>query len=201
MCSALAKQNTRSKIATQERISMRKIIVSEFITLDGIMESNEKWQFPYFSDDLAEFSTKQILALDAILLGRVTYEIFASSWPSRTNNEFGIADKLNSVPKFVVSSTLEKVKWNNSTLIKENIAQKISNLKQQPGGDIGITGSATLIQSLIPYNFIDEYRLLVHPIVLGSGKRLFSEASNMTLKLVETKMFSSGVVLLSYHAI
>jgi len=187
--------------AHKERISMRKIIVSEFLTLDGVMESNERWQFPYFSDDLAEFSMKQILALDAILLGRVTYEIFASSWPSRTNNEFGIADKLNSVPKFVVSSTLEKAKWNNSTIIKENVAQEISTLKQQPGGDIGITGSATLIQSIMHYNLIDGYRLLVHPIVLGSGKRLFSDASNTTLKLVETKMFSSGVVLLTYQSV
>jgi dihydrofolate reductase len=103
------------------------------------------------------------------------------------------------MPKFVVSSTLEKAKWNNSTIIKENVAQEISNLKQQSGGDIGITGSATLIQSLMPYNLIDEYRLLVHPIVLGNGKHLFSDASNTTLKLVETKMFSSGVVLLTYQ--
>lgn len=180
---------------------MRKIIVSEFITLDGVIESNEKWQFPYFSDDLADFGMKQILALDAILLGRVTYEIFASSWPSRTNNEFGIADKLNSVPKFVVSSTLEKAMWNNSTLIKDDVVQEIGNLKQGSGGDIGITGSATLIQSLMPYDLIDEYRLLVHPIVRGSGKRLFSDESNTTLKLVETKMFSSGVVLLSYQSV
>src|SRR6185369_17696154 len=100
---------------------MRKIIVSEFITLDGVIESNEKWQFPYFSGDLAEFSMKQILALDTILLGRETYEIFAASWPSRTNNEFGIADKLNSMPKFVVSSTLEKANWDNSTIIKVNV--------------------------------------------------------------------------------
>ncbi len=96
---------------------MRKLIVSEFLTLDGVMEANERWQFPYFSDDLAEFNKAQILALDTILLGRVTYEIFASSWPYRTHNEFGIADKLNGTPKFVVSSTLKKAEWNNSRLI------------------------------------------------------------------------------------
>ena len=178
---------------------MRKVIVSEFITLDGVIESNETWQFPYYSDDLAEFGKAQILALDAILLGRVTYEIFASSWPYRTNNEFGIADKLNSTPKFVVSSTLEKAEWNNSTLIKGNVAQEISNLKHQSGGDIGITGSATLIQSLMKDDIIDEYRLLIHPIVVGNGKRLFSDVSSATLKLIETKMFSSGVILLSYQ--
>ena len=178
---------------------MRKVIVSEFVTLDGVMESNEKWQFPYYSDDLAEFNKAQILALDAILLGRVTYEVFASSWPSRTNNEFGIADKLNSTPKFVVSSTLEKAEWNNSTLIKENVAEEIANLKRQPGGDIGITGSATLIQSLMQSDLIDEYRLLVHPVVVGSGKRLFRDGNKAALKLIKTKMFSSGVVMLSYQ--
>jgi dihydrofolate reductase len=178
---------------------VRKLIVSEFLTLDGVMEANEKWQFPYFSDDLAEFNKAQILALDTILLGRVTYEIFASSWPYRTNNEFGVADKLNRAPKFVVSSTLEKAEWNNSRLIKRNAAQEISNLKQQPGGDIGITGSATLVQSLMKDDLIDEYRLLIHPIVVGSGKRLFCDGSSTTLKLVETKTFSSGVVLLSYQ--
>lgn len=178
---------------------MRKIIVSEFLTLDGVMEANERWQFPYFSDDLAEFNKAQILALDSILLGRVTYEIFASSWPYRTNNEFGIADKLNSTPKFVVSSTLKKAEWNNSTIINGNVLQRISDLKQQSGGDIGITGSAMLIQSLMKDNVVDEYRLFIHPIVIGSGKRLFSDWGSMVLKLVETKMFSSGVMLLSYQ--
>jgi dihydrofolate reductase len=178
---------------------VRKLIVSEFLTLDGVMEANEKWQFPYFSDDLAEFNKAQILALDTILLGRVTYEIFASSWPYRTHNEFGIADKLNGTPKFVVSSTLKKAEWNNSRLIKENVAQEVSKLKQQPGGDIGITGSATLIQSLMKEELIDEYRLFIHPIVVGSGKRLFHDGGSTTLKLTGTKMFSSGVVLLSYQ--
>lgn len=179
---------------------MRKVIVYEYVTLDGVMESPDKWQLPYYSDDVAEFNKAQILAFDASLLGRVTYEMFASYWPLQTHNEFGIADKVNSTPKFVVSSTLKKAEWNNSTIIKKNVAEEITKLKQQSGGHIGITGSATLVQSLMQHDLIDEYRLMVHPVVLGSGKRLFRDGSDTkALKLVDTKTFSSGVVVLSYQ--
>ncbi len=178
---------------------MRKLIAYEYLTLDGVMESPEKWQFPYFSDDFTEFNKAQILSFDASLLGRVTYEIFASYWPLQTNNEFRLADKINSAPKFVVSSTLEKAEWNNSTLIKENAMEEISRLKQQDGGDIGIIGSAALVQSLMQTDLIDEYRLLIHPIIVGSGKRLFKEGTESTsLKLIETKVFDLGVVVLVY---
>ena len=178
---------------------MRKIIVSEFLTLDGVMEAPEEWQFPYLSDDVAEFIKVQILALDAQLLGRVTYDIFAASWPSQTNNEFGIADKLNSMPKYVVSSTLKKADWNPTTVINGNVVEAISKLKQQPGGSIGITGSATLVQSLMKADLIDEYQLQVYPIVLGKGRRLFKDGIDKKLKLVESKTFSSGVVILIYQ--
>lgn len=179
---------------------MRKVIVYEYVTLDGVMESPDKWQFPYYSDDVAEFNKAQILAFDASLLGRVTYEMFASYWPLQTHNEFGIADKVNSTPKFVVSSTLKKAEWNNSTIIKKNVVEEITKLKRQPGGHIGITGSATLVQSLMQHDLIDEYRLMVHPVVLGSGKRLFRDGSDTkALKLADTKTFSSGVVVLSYQ--
>lgn len=179
---------------------MRKVIVSEFLTLDGVMEAPQNWQFPYLSDDMAEDNKNQILASDALLLGRVTYEEFASFWPFQTNNEFGIADKLNSTPKFVVSSTLEKAEWNNSTLINGNVVEAISRLKQQGEGSIGITGSATLIQTLMQAGLIDEYRLLVHPIVVGTGKRLFNAGFDTTaLKLLDSKTFSSGVVALIYQ--
>jgi dihydrofolate reductase len=179
---------------------VRKLIAYEYLTLDGVMEAPEKWQFPYLSDDFTEFNKAQILSFDASLLGRVTYEIFASYWPSQTNNEFGLADKINSAPKFVVSSTLEKPEWNNTTLIKENATEEINRLKQQDGGDIGIIGSAALVQSLMQTDLIDEYRLLVHPIVVGSGKRLFKEETEATsLNRVETKVFDSGVVLICYQ--
>lgn len=181
---------------------MRKVIVSEFVTLDGIIEAPEKWQSPYLSDDVVETIQAQILAYGAMLLGRVTYEEFAAYWPSQTKNEFGIADKLNSMPKFVASSTLEKVDWNNSRLIKENVVEEISKLKQQSGGNIQMTGSATLVQALMQTDLIDEYRLMVYPVVLGSGKRLFRNGSEKKiLRLVETKSFSSGVVVLTYQPI
>ena len=135
---------------------MRKVIVNEYMTLDGVVEAPEKWQFPYLSDDVAEIIQSQILDADAILLGRVTYEIFAASWPMRTNNEFGVADKLNSMPKFVVSSTLDRVEWNNSKLITGNVLEEITKLKQQPDGIMAIIGSSSLIQSLMQYELIDE---------------------------------------------
>jgi len=179
---------------------MRTLIVSEFITLDGVIESPEIWQFPYLSDDVSEEIRAEVHSAEASLLGRETYEIFAASWPQRTHNEFGIADKLNSEPKYVVSTSLEKVEWNNSTLIKGNVEEEIRRLKQQPGGMIRIVGSATLAQSLMKSNLVDEYRLMVHPVVLGHGKRLFNEGINVeSLKLVEAKTFNSGVALLRYH--
>jgi dihydrofolate reductase len=178
---------------------LRKLIVSEFLTLDGVMESPEKWQSPYLSDDLLEIIQAQMLAYGAMLLGRVTYEEFAAYWPSQTHNEFGIADKMNSMPKLVVSSTLGKTEWHNSTLIKENVAEAITKLKQQAGEDIQVTGSATLVQSLMQADLIDEYRLMIHPVVVGSGKRLFKDGMVATpLKLVETKTLSSGIVVLTY---
>jgi dihydrofolate reductase len=157
---------------------------------------------PYVSDDVAEEIRTAIHAAEASLLGRATYELFAAYWPFQTNNEFGIADKLNSEPKYVISSTLEKVEWNNSTLIRGNVAEEIRKMKQQPGGDIRVVGSATLVQSLMQAGLVDEYWLLVHPIVRGRGKRLFKDGMDtMSLKLVETKRFNSGVVLLRYQPV
>lgn len=179
---------------------MRKIVVAEFLTLDGVIEASETWQPPYVSEDVAEEIQASILASEAMLLGRVTYQMFAAYWPTQTNNEFGIAAKLNSQPKFVVSSTLETAAWNNTTLIKGNVAEEIHRLKQQPGGDIRLSGSVTLAQSLIQAGLVDEYWLLVHPLVLGRGKRLFSSGiESARLKLVENKAFRSGVVLLRYQ--
>jgi len=179
---------------------MRKIIVTEFITLDGVTEAPHEWSFPFWNDEISKFKHDELLASDALLLGRVTYQGFAAAWPSRTD-ESGYADRINGLPKYVVSTTLEKVEWNNSTLIKgaKRVAEEIAKLKQQPGQDIVIHGSNTLVRALMPHNLIDEYRLLVYPIVLGSGKRLFQDGSNATLKLVETKPFSSGVVALTYQ--
>jgi dihydrofolate reductase len=181
---------------------MRKLVVSEWVTLDGVFDADsmDQWFNPYHSDDRAKYIQETILASDAILLGDVTYEMLAPYWSSLRNNEMGIAGRLNSAPKYVVSSTPLKAKWNNSTLIKENVVEEVTRLKQQPGQDILITGSGTLVQSLMQTDLIDEYKFLVHPIIMGSGKRFFKERMDTTrLKLVKTKTFNLGVVLLCYQ--
>ena len=185
---------------------MRKIIVSEFISLDGVIEDpggSEKskhgaWTFLYWTDDIGKYKAEELFACDAQLLGRVTYEGFAAAWPTMEGTgEFG--EKMNGMPKYVVSKTLNKLDWNNSNLIKENVVEEIAKLKQQPGQDILVGGSAKLINSLVPHNLIDEYRLLVYPIVLGSGKRLFQDDNMAKLSLVESKSFSTGVMALTFR--
>jgi dihydrofolate reductase len=179
---------------------MRKVIVSEFVTLDGVMEAPDQWQFPFWNDATGKFKLDELSASDALLLGRVTYQQFAVAWPSMTDDE-GFADRMNSLPKYVVSTTLKEpdLTWNNSRLIQGDLARAISQLKQQPGQDILINGGAGLVHSLMQRDLIDEYRLLVYPVVLGRGKRLFSDGSNATLKLVDTKPMGADVVLLTYQ--
>ena len=178
---------------------MRKIVVAEFLSLDGVMEE-PAWTRPYWNDEIAKFKFDELFASGALLLGRVTYQGFAAAWPSM-KDEQGYADRMNSLPKFVVSETLEKVEWNNSRLIKDakRVAEQVSKLKQQPDQDLLIFGSGELVQTLMQHDLVDEYHLLVYPVVLGSGKRLFRDGSKMNLKLVEAKSFSSGVALLRYQ--
>ncbi len=177
---------------------MRRVIVSTYVTLDGVTESPEKWSLKFWNDEHAKYAYDQLFASDALLLGRVVYQGFADAWPSRTN-EF--ADRMNGLPKYVVSTTLEEpLEWNNSSLIKENVAEEVSKLKQQSGQDILMYGSADLMHTLMQHNLIDEYRIWVHPVVLGCGKRLFRDDGDRTvLRLVDTTTFSSGVVILSYQ--
>jgi dihydrofolate reductase len=186
---------------------MRKVVVSEYVTLDGVMEDpggaegfeHGGWSFQFWNEETAKFKFDELFASDALLLGRVTYQGFAKAWPSMTD-EAGFADRMNSLPKFVVSTTLKEVEWNKSTLIKENIAEEVSKLKQQPGQDILISGSGELVHTLMQHDLIDEYRLMVYPIVLGSGKRLFRDGTEKkVLRLIDTKTFVSGVVVLSYQ--
>jgi dihydrofolate reductase len=174
---------------------MRNIVVTEFVSLDGIMEE-PGWTFPYWNDEIAKFKGDEQSTTDALLLGRVTYQGFAAAWPESKDEG---ADIMNNLPKYVVSTTLDKVEWNNSTLIKDNIVEEITKLKQQEGQDILVYGSATLVQTLIQHDLVDRYRLLVYPVVLGKGKRLFSDGTTATLKLVETQSFSSGVAALIYE--
>jgi dihydrofolate reductase len=175
-----------------------KIVVTQFITLDGVIEAPNEWSFPYWNDNIAKLKLDELMAADAHLLGRVTYEGFAAAWPDRTD-EAGFADRMNNLPKYVVSTTLEKAEWNNSTILKMDVAAQIAELKKQPGGDILVAGSATLVETLIAHDLVDEYHLLTYPIVVGKGKRLFKDGSHTKLKLIETKPYDSGVVLLRYQ--
>jgi dihydrofolate reductase len=177
---------------------MRKLVVTEFLSLDGVME-NPAWTFPYWNDEIANFKGEETAASDALLLGRVTYEGFAESWPKRTDEASG-GKYFNGVRKYVASTTLkEPLEWNNSVLLKGDIVEAIANLKQQDGRDITVHGSGTLVQTLIQRDLVDRLRLLVYPVVLGKGQRLFQEGTTATLKLVEAKSFSGGVTALIYE--
>src|SRR5437016_12677803 len=178
----------------------RTLAATLFMTLDGVVEAPDKWSFPFWSDETGKFKSDELRATDALLLGRVTYEGFAAAWPGRKDEE-GFADRFNSMPKYVGSKTLKKLEWNNSHLLEGDLAAEVSNLKQQSGQEIVIHGSPGLIRSLMPHDLIDEYRLLVYPLVLGRGKRPFDEPSQASLKLAESKVFGSGVVKLVYRRI
>lgn len=175
---------------------MRKVIVAEYVSLDGIMD-NPAWTGPYFDEELETIQHDLLMASDALLLGRLTYEGFAGAWPTMTD-ETGFADRMNSLPKFVASTTLEKADW-NAGIISGNIADEVAKLKAQPGQHILIYGSGELINTLMQHNLIDEYRLMVFPVVLGRGKRFFKDGSDTSLTLVDTKITSSGVAVLTYQ--
>jgi dihydrofolate reductase len=175
---------------------MRKLIANFFLSLDGVMESPDKWHFPYFNDEMGAAIGTALGATDTLLMGRVNYEEWAAHWPSAEDE---IADFFNNVPKFVVSTTLETAEWNNTTVIRGDVPAAITELKQQAGKDIAISGSATLVRSLLADDLIDELNLLVHPLVVGSGRRLFVDGSNQQpLSLVHSQTFSTGVVHLTY---
>ena len=179
---------------------MRRVIVTEYVTLDGVMEEPGTWSLQFWNEEIAKFKLDELFASDSLLLGRVTYQGFAAAWPSMTD-EAGFADRMNGLPKHVVSTTLEEpLEWNNSSLIKGNIPEEVSDLKQQAGQDILIYGSGELVHTLMQHGLIDEYRIMVHPLVLGNGRRLFKDGIPTTaLRLVETKSFGSGVVVLTYQ--
>lgn len=182
---------------------MRKIVVGEFVSLDGVMEGPGPydnfelagWTTPYFSDDITNVLAGNMMNTDTMLLGRVTYESFAAAFSAQSG---GLADFLNNVPKFVVSTTLKQANWNNSTLISANVIEEITRLKQQSGKDIFINGSGTLVHSLMKHNLIDEYSLLLYPVTLGKGKRLFPDGFRSSMKLVNSKAFDSGVAFHHY---
>ena len=185
---------------------MGKIVVTEFVSLDGVMEDpggSEDFKYGGWSFEIArgdegdKFKLDETLATEALLLGRVTYEGFAAAWPSR-EDEF--ADKFNNMPKYVVSSTLERAEWNNSTVLKGDVAEAVSNLRREHDGDIVVHGSAQLVQTLLEHDLVDELRLMVFPVVLGSGKRMFGETSDKKpLRLTDSKTVGDGVTILIYQ--
>jgi dihydrofolate reductase len=177
---------------------MRKIVAGLFISLDGVVEAPETWHFPYFNDEMGEAVGAQMAAADTMLLGRQTYEEFAAYWADK-GSDVDFADVMNETPKLVASTTLASVDWQNSTLLGKDVAGELRRLKQEPGKNISITGSPTLVRSLLREGLIDELRLLVHPIVVGSGKRLFvDQEERVPLKLLDSTTFSTGVLYLTY---
>ncbi len=178
---------------------MRKVVASELVSVDGVMESPEEWAFSYSNDEMEEANASGMAASDALLLGRVTYEALATFWPNQPGGT-PMVDYINSVPKYVVSRTLEEVEWNNSTLIKGNVAEEITELKRRPGKDITIIGSGDLVRSLLGDGLLDELRLMVHPVVLSGGKRLFEDGGDRkALELVDSRTFGTGVLYLTYR--
>jgi dihydrofolate reductase len=175
---------------------MRKIVANFFISLDGVVERPDQWHFPYFNDEMGEVVGSGMAESDTVLLGRKTYEEFAAFWPSQTEPP---ADHMNGIRKVVVSTKLERADWQNSTLIRGNLAEELGQLKNRPGKVIGTVGSATLVRSLIREGLLDELRLLIHPIVVGSGAKLFDgHTGKVPLKLVSSRAFSTGVMYCVY---
>jgi dihydrofolate reductase len=184
---------------------LSKLVVSQFVSLDGVIEDpggsegwdHGGWAFKFDrGPDGDKFKLDEVMSSEALLLGRVTYNGFAEAWPSRTG-EF--ADKFNNMPKYVVSSTMDRADWNNSTLIRDNVPEAVARIKQELSGDILVNGSRRLVQTLVQHDLVDEYRLMVYPVVLGGGKRLFGDQGQPTpLRLVQSTP-SADVLILTYE--
>jgi len=185
---------------------MRNVVVTEFITLDGVFEDPggaEKtehggWSFKFWSDESSKFKYDELMAADALLLGRVTYEGFAAAWPDMTD-ESGFAERMNGLPKYVASRTLDKVEWQNSHLIEGDVVEAVSALKQEDGQNILVGGSGELANTLLQHGLVDELRFLVSPVVLGGGRRFFEDGSPRVLELAEAVAFDTGVLALTYR--
>lgn len=189
---------------------MGRIVVSEFITLDGVMEDpggsegtpGGGWAFKYQRGAGGDkFKLDELFAASAVLLGRTTYQGFAQAWPGRTDED-GYAERMNGVKHYVVSTTLrdEEATWANSHVIRSDVVGEVSRLRAEPGGDLLVYGSATLVQALVTHRLVDEYRIMVYPVILGSGKRLFGDQGVPTgLALDEVSAAGDGVVMLTYH--
>ncbi len=176
---------------------MRKVVLAMYLSLDGVME-DPAWTRPFWSEQLARHAYDQLFSSDALLLGRVTYQGFAQAWPSMERDPQGFADRMNSLPKFVASRTLKEFEW-NAQLIEGDVAEGVAALKRQPGENILIYGSGQLVHTLMENDLIDEYRLWVHPIVLGRGKSMWGALNRqLNLQLLDATTCDTGVVILRY---
>jgi dihydrofolate reductase len=182
---------------------MRKVVSWLFISLDGVVEAPNEWQFDVMDESMIADIASQTDAEDAMLMGRVTYQEWLPFWPTSTDEPY--ASHINNIPKYVVSKTLDEVewgKWGKPTLIKKNLAEEIHKLKQQPGKNIGVSGSPTLVRSLLQENLLDELKLMIHPVVVSKGKRLFTEDLDLKrLQLVDSKVTGTGVLIATYQPV
>lgn len=185
---------------------MRKVIVSEFISLDGVIEAPGPahdfeyagWTMPYWNDRIGEFKLNELRNTGALLLGRKTYDAFAAAWPGRTDEQ-GFAQRMNSLPKHVASTTLKNPAWNNSHVIATDLAGAVKRLKAEPGEDILVFGSGKLSTELLRHGLVDELAFLVYPVVLGAGQRFFEGSPRLSLHLLETRDMDKGVTLVRYR--
>lgn len=180
---------------------MGKLVATEYVSLDGVMDEPGHWSFDFWSDEAARFKLDELGAAEAQLLGRKTYEGFAAAWPAM-QDEAGFADKMNAMPKYVVSATLQTADWTNSHIIRDNVIEEINKLRQRPGGDLLLAGSGALFDTLMQADLIDEYRLMLYPVILGTGLRLFKEGiAKKPLRLTSTRPLSKGVTVLTYEPV
>jgi dihydrofolate reductase len=177
---------------------MRKIKLAMYVSLDGVVE-NPAWTSPFWNDEISQMQEDYLFSSDALLLGRVTYEGFAASWPDMEESTGEFGQKMNAMPKFVASRTLTEADW-NASIIDGDLAAEVRKLKEQPGQDLLIYGSGDLVDELTRLGLIDEYRLILYPVLVGTGKRIFTEDSERTLRLKDTTSTSTGVVVLTYDA-
>jgi dihydrofolate reductase len=178
---------------------MRKIVAGLFMSLDGVVESPEQWQLPYVNDEMGQAVGAQLAESDTLLLGRRTYQEFAAFWPYQPSDA-PFAEQMNTIPKLVVSTTLDTLEWKNSSLIRGNLVEQLTKLKQQPGKNLNVTGSGTLVRSLLREGLLEELRLMVCPVVVGRGRHLFEDGGDQkALALVSSGSFSTGVLQLTYQ--
>lgn len=179
---------------------MTQLVVSEYVTLNGAMEAPNVWTPAFWNDEVAQYKRDELFAADGLLLSRVTYEGFAAAWPSMTDEE-GFADRMNSFPKYVITETLDELEWNNSSVVNgDDLVAEVERIKGQAEQDSLVFGSAELVDALRAERLVDEYRIMVFPVIQGNEKRLFErELETNTLELIKSETFGSGVVVLSYR--